>query len=265
MDCYRIHLAAWVFITDNFIGAAMIIINADDWGRSRTETNAALSCYRKGRITSVSAMVFMEDSDRAADLAKETGIDVGLHLNLTQSFSGEVRVRSLKNYHDRIVRYLSFNKYAFLIYNPVLRNEFKYVYQAQFDEFVRLYGKPPTHIDGHHHQHLGTNMLLDRVIPAGEKVRRNFYFWPGEKGLLNRTYRRMGDLTLTRRYRTTDYFFALSQCIKNDRMNRVTELARTANVEIMTHPANAIEHAYLMSDDYLATLGRLEKGTYLGL
>ena len=242
----------------------MIIINADDWGRSRTETDAALSCYKNGRITSVSAMVFMEDSDRAADLAKETGIDVGLHLNLTQNFSGEVHVRPLREYHDHIIRYLTSNKYAFLIYNPALRKAFQYVCQAQFDQFMRLYGKPPSHIDGHHHQHLCANMLLDRVIPTGEKekVRRNFYFWPDEKGLMNRTYRRLVDLLLARRYRLTDYFFALSQCLQNDRLARVMELARMATVEIMTHPENAIEHAYLMSDHYLATLGRLEKGTY---
>jgi len=61
----------------------MLIINADDWGRSRTETDAALQCYEKGRITSASAMVFMEDSERAADIAKENQVDVGLHLNFS--------------------------------------------------------------------------------------------------------------------------------------------------------------------------------------
>jgi predicted glycoside hydrolase/deacetylase ChbG (UPF0249 family) len=55
----------------------MIIVNADDWGRSPLETDAALACYRDERITSVSAMVFMEDSVRASELAKEAGIDPG--------------------------------------------------------------------------------------------------------------------------------------------------------------------------------------------
>lgn len=59
----------------------MIIVNADDWGSSPIETNAALACYREERISSVSAMVFMEDSVRASALAKETGIDTGLHIN----------------------------------------------------------------------------------------------------------------------------------------------------------------------------------------
>jgi predicted glycoside hydrolase/deacetylase ChbG (UPF0249 family) len=49
----------------------MLIINADDWGRSVAETDAALRCYREGRITSVNAMVFMQDSERAARLTKD--------------------------------------------------------------------------------------------------------------------------------------------------------------------------------------------------
>ena len=48
----------------------MLIINADDWGRSVAETDAALKCCKGGRITSLSAMAFMEDSERAADLGQ---------------------------------------------------------------------------------------------------------------------------------------------------------------------------------------------------
>ena len=65
----------------------MLIINADDLGRSRAETDAALRCYKAGRITSVSAMVFMSDSERAAEVARENELDVGLHLNFGEPFT----------------------------------------------------------------------------------------------------------------------------------------------------------------------------------
>jgi predicted glycoside hydrolase/deacetylase ChbG (UPF0249 family) len=240
----------------------MIIVNADDWGRTRAETEAALACYRQGRITSATAMVFMEDSERAAELAGDAGIDLGLHLNLTQRFSGRVSNGLLQEYHDRIVRFLNSSKYTFLNYNPLLRKQFQYVYQAQMDEFLRLYGKPPSHVDGHHHQHLCANMLLDRVIPTGEKVRGSFYFWPGEKNPVNRAYRRLVNLSLARRYRVPQFFFALSHCLKQDRLNRVAALAETVVVEIMTHPVNANERAYLMGDEFAARLHGIEKGTY---
>jgi predicted glycoside hydrolase/deacetylase ChbG (UPF0249 family) len=236
----------------------MLIVNADDWGRTRTETDVALSLYRQGRITSVSAMVFMEDSHRAADIAKDEGIDAGLHLNFSQGFTGRVPGGPLRKCHDRIARFLSISKYALIFYNPGLRQEFLYDYQAQLEEFHRLYGRAPSHFDGHQHMHLCTNMLLNRVISPGEKVRRNFSFWPGEKDFLNRSYRHAVDMWLARRYRLTDFFFALSQCLDIGRRKRIGKLAKNAAVELMTHPIKPKEYAFLMSDEYLAMIGNGE-------
>jgi predicted glycoside hydrolase/deacetylase ChbG (UPF0249 family) len=243
----------------------MIIVNADDLGRSPPETDAALACYEHGRITSATAMVFMEDSRRAAAIANDRGIDVGLHVNLTQRFTGAVTSGALRERHDRVARFLNAGKYAFLVYNPALRDDFRYVYQAQLEEFARLFGRSPSHIDGHHHQHLCSNMLLDRIIADGEKVRRSFHFWPDEKGLPNRVYRRTVDKLLAKRCTVTDYFFALGQCMSAQRRARVVEVARTASVEIMTHPNEAAERAFLLSDDFQSTFGTLEMGTYASL
>jgi predicted glycoside hydrolase/deacetylase ChbG (UPF0249 family) len=243
----------------------VIIVNADDWGRSSAETDAALACYKAGRITSASAMVFMADSARASEIAREAGIDVGLHINLTQRFSGEVRPGAAVDHLDRIAGFLSAHRYAPLLYNPFLRSQFRYLFQAQVDEFVRLYGRPPSHLDGHHHQHLCANMLVDGVIPAGARVRRSFHFWPGEKPLLNRAYRGFVNGWLARRYRGTDFFFALTHCLGGDRMARVAKLARTTTVEVMTHPVAPVERGYLMSHRYLSAIDGLERGTHLSL
>jgi len=243
----------------------MIIVNADDWGRTRAETDVALFCYKERRITSVSAMVFMEDSSRAADLAKNTGLDIGLHLNLSQRFTGDTQARLLREYHNRIVRFLTFNKYTLLVYNPALREQFRYVYQAQVEEFLRLYGQPPSHINGHHHMHLCTNILVDRIIPKNEKIRRNFSFFPGEKDIFNRIYRRLVDRWLSKRYFVTDYFFALSGLLDIDRMLNAFKLAKNSTVEIETHPVDSKEYAFLMSDEYLTMLNSLEKGTYASI
>jgi chitin disaccharide deacetylase len=242
----------------------MIIINADDWGRSIAETDKALSCYKEGRITSASAMVFMEDSTRAAILAKDAGIDVGLHLNFDQQFTGRGYNGNdlLQKCHDRIVSYMGFNKYAFLFYNPILRKQFRFVYQAQFKEFFHLYGKPPSHIDGHHHMHLCSNMVFSCVISKHEKIRRNFSFRSGEKSFINRMYRSIVDRWLCSRYFMTHYFFSLSHIIQNNSMSRIVDLANAANVEIMTHPANLKEYSYLMSNEYLMLLNKGKKGTY---
>ena len=240
----------------------MLIINADDWGRSVAETDAALGCYKRGRITSVSAMVFMEDSERAAELAKENELDVGLHLNFTDKFTTNQYPQALGNYHNEIVRFLRGNKYSQLLYNPFLRRDFAYSYEAQVEEFARLYTKPPSHIDGHHHMHLCANFLLSNTIPAGAKLRRNFSFWPGEKSVLNRTYRWLVDRWLARRYCLPDYFFDLTQCIEAKKLDRVAALAKSSNVELMTHPIVNEEEEYLMSDELKVILQRLKIGGY---
>jgi predicted glycoside hydrolase/deacetylase ChbG (UPF0249 family) len=240
----------------------MLIINADDWGRSVAETDAALRCYKERRITSVSAMVFMEDSERAAELANNNDLDIGLHLNFSEEFTDGRCPRRLRDNHRGIVRFLRRNKYLQLLYNPFLRREFSSSYAAQAGEFVRLFGKPPSHIDGHHHMHLCANVLLSNMIPAGTKMRRHFSFWPNEKSVLNRTYRGVADYWLGRRYRLPDYFFDLSYCIEQKKLDRVAALARSSNVELMTHPIANGEEEYLMSNEFCGVLQRLELGSY---
>jgi chitin disaccharide deacetylase len=240
----------------------MLIVNADDFGRSAAETDAAFRCYQEGRITSVSAMVFMEDSERASELAKDTQLDVGLHLNFAEALTGKNYPAELGEYHRRIVRYLMGNKYAQLLYNPVLRKEFASSYQAQAREFARLFGKAPSHVDGHHHMHLCGNLVFSKIIPAGTRMRRNFSFWPGEKSRLNRTYRAFVDGWLSRRYKLADYFFDLSQSIRERKLDRVMALAKSSKVELMTHPIVRMESDFLMSDQFQAMLQRVEAGGY---
>jgi predicted glycoside hydrolase/deacetylase ChbG (UPF0249 family) len=240
----------------------MMIINADDWGRSVEETDAALACYAQRRITSVSAMVFMVDSERAAKIAQERGIPTGLHINFNEPFSATVRDDRLRQDHFRIMRFLNRHRFALLLYNPFLRESFRYVFQAQVGEFLRLYGKRPTHFDGHQHMHLCLNMLGAAIIPRGEKVRRSFSFQPGEKGLVNRCYRASVDRWLGARHRLTDYFFALSQQLAEERFARVCRLALEADVELMTHPAIPREQVFLNSDQCFEALRTTPTGSY---
>ena len=70
---------ALVCPSDRHSQSGALVINADDWGRDRDTTDHTLECIRAGSVSSVSAMVFMEDSEGAAARAREQGIDAGLH------------------------------------------------------------------------------------------------------------------------------------------------------------------------------------------
>jgi predicted glycoside hydrolase/deacetylase ChbG (UPF0249 family) len=207
-------------------------------------------------------MVFMTDSERAAELALSSGIDVGLHVNLSEPFSGEGVPLRLRDCQEQICRFLNASKYALLLYDPSLAGAFRHVFRAQHEEFVRLFGREPSHIDGHQHMHLSTNMLVGRILPQGAKVRRNFSFGPGEKGFVNRWYRSAVDKILARRHRLTDHFFALSSNLTFDRLARLTALAQSSTVELMSHPHRAEEFAVLMSDAYGEAVSAVKFGSF---
>jgi predicted glycoside hydrolase/deacetylase ChbG (UPF0249 family) len=240
----------------------MLIVNADDYGGWKSATDAALACFAARRILSATAMVFMEDSERAANLAADTSLDIGLHINFNQPFTGRHCPPAVTTAHHRVCGFLRCNKYAQLVYHPSLRTAFRTVFQAQLAEFERLYGRAPSHFDGHQHMHLCANSLLGGVLPAGCRVRRSFSFWPGEKSFWNRAYRRWVDARLARRHVVTDYFFSLARCLDGSRLAQVAELARTTRVELMTHPEKRAEQACLLSESFGAQIGALSMGTY---
>lgn len=243
----------------------MLIINADDWGRDSAATDTALICHQNGRISSVTGMVFMADSLRAAEVANSAGMDVGLHINFTEKFNDGACPAHVLNHQLKIRRFLKASKYALLLYNPFLISGFRCVFDAQLKEFTRIYGRAPSHFDGHQHMHLGTNMLIQKIIPAGKKVRRSFSFQSGEKSFFNRTYRRVVDRSLARRHRLTDSFFALAQHLDHVSLQPVLDLARKSNVEIMTHTWNRPEYDLLMSDAFPRLSAGIEIGSYARL
>lgn len=243
----------------------MLIINADDFGKSATVSNNILSCFKNGRITSASAMVFMEDSERAAGVGLAQGLEVGLHLNLDERFTGKVPQGPLLGYQERIATFLTGTWYNQILYNPFLWKEFDYVYKAQYEEFVRLYGRRPSHINGHHHRHLCSNILLGKSISAGEKVRRSFTFRHGEKSLANRLYRRLVDVVVERRFVTTDMFFAAVPAEPIEALCEKVQFAFRHVVELMVHASTDADMGYLMNQSFADTIAGAPRGTYRDL
>jgi predicted glycoside hydrolase/deacetylase ChbG (UPF0249 family) len=240
----------------------MLIINADDWGGNWVSTYNSALCFKQNRITSASAMVFMEYSPRAAELALGIGLNTGLHLNFTLEFNGDCVSTKLLERQQRIASFMRRGNYFLLLYNPLLKRDFEYVYNAQYDEYLRLYNNKPTHNDGHHHMHLCTNMLINGLIPKGSKVRRSFTFSAGEKNFFNRFYRCIVDTVLSRRYICTDCFFSISHHKNIESLRKIVNLAKFKNVELGVHPEIQGEFDYLMSDEYLQVIVDAERKSY---
>lgn len=233
----------------------VLIINADDWGRDREATDRTLACVVRRAVSSVSAMMFMEDSERGAQLALGAGVDAGLHLNLTTPFSATGVPASLLRHHEKVVGYLTRHRLAQVLFHPGLQRSFQYVVSAQLDEFRRLYQKDPDRVDGHHHMHLCANVLLPGLLPKGTIARRNFSFRPGQKSLFNRLYRSGMDSILARRHRLTDFFFSLPPLEPPSRLEQIFSLARRYVVEVETHPINSDEYRFLADGGLFARTG----------
>lgn len=236
---------------------AAVIVNADDWGADVATTNRILDCIQQGVVSSASAMVFTSDAARAADLAREHNIDTGLHLNLTTPFSASGVPSPLLGHQQKLARALRSHRFAPAFYHPLLASSFDYVIKQQLEEYARLYGAPPARIDGHHHMHLSTNVLLRKLLPARTIVRRNFTFRAHEKVAINRLYRGLQDRVLDRRHWTTDYFFNLVPLDKG-RLKTILELARHASVELEVHPGRIEEYEFLMNRQLFACTENLE-------
>ena len=239
-------------------GGGVLIVNADDWGQDRKTTDQILDCVLRGAVSSVSAMAFMSDSERAAEVAKEQGVDAGLHVNFTTPFSGAGVPAALQEHLRRVATFLRRNRFARVLYHPGLANSFEYVVRAQREEFARLYGSEPARLDGHHHMHLCANVLAAKLLPAGAIVRRNFSFLAGEKGICNRLYRRAVDGSLARRHQITDFYFSIQPLDPPAHLVRKCSLASKFSVEMGVHPYQPEEYRFLADGDIFRYTGGVQ-------
>jgi len=241
----RVNARSWAY--------RMLIINADDWGYDEHTTRRILTCVEGGSISSVSAMVFMEDSERAAALARDRGIDAGLHLNLDTPFTKVPVTSNLREHQARLACFLH-SQFSRPFFHPGLVRSFEYVVSSQLAEYDRLYGTPPRRIDGHHHLHLAANVLFGGLLPLGTILRPHFSREPGEKRIRNSIFRCYAKLMLARSHRTVDCLFALPP-LEPKRLLRIFSRSRQIAVEVEAHPANPVEFEFLTGGALFRLLG----------
>jgi len=231
----------------------MLIINADDWGYDAHTTRRILTCVEGGSISSVSAMVFMEDSQRAAAVAQDRGIDAGLHLNLDTPFSKVPITSKLREHQARLARFLR-SPFSRPFFHPRLVRSFEYVVSSQLSEYDRLYGAPPRRIDGHHHMHLAANVLFGGLLPLDTVLRPHFSREPGEKRVRNSIFRCYAKLMLAKSHRTVDGLFALPP-LEPKRLLQIFSRSRQTTIEVETHPTNLPEFEFLTGGSLFRLLG----------
>ena len=128
-----------------------LIINADDFGISRSVNNGIFEAAQAGGITSTSLMVNLPDSADAVARARQcTRISVGLHFNLTVG-GALTGPSSLTQGHTAEFYPLS-RLLAAAALGMIDENDIERECLAQIDRMTRA-GFPPTHFDSHRHVH----------------------------------------------------------------------------------------------------------------
>ncbi|MBI3801986.1 MAG: ChbG/HpnK family deacetylase [Deltaproteobacteria bacterium] len=109
--------------------AKYLIVNADDFGYAQGVNRGIIAAHEQGVVLSTSLMVDMPYTAEAVGLArKHPGLGVGLHFVATDTNGPIVDLFDVA----AIARELG----------------------RQYDRFCDLLGRPPTHLDSHHHVHM---------------------------------------------------------------------------------------------------------------
>jgi chitin disaccharide deacetylase len=245
-----------------------LIVNADDLGLGTEDTDAILSCWSRGSITSATAMVWMQDSIRALELARAAELPVGLHLNLIEPFSAPDVPEDQAVTQRRVIDRLRSGRRERYLYHPRWAPDFERCIAAQLSRFVELYGRAPTHVDGHQHMHLVPNALLSRALGPVERCRRPVNRTREESRASRRVARAMLARAVRLRFTTTDRCFsirALDPALGGTGVADKLASARRESVEVYLHPGWEDEFAVLDSPAWLAALAEYPVGSYLDL
>jgi predicted glycoside hydrolase/deacetylase ChbG (UPF0249 family) len=243
----------------------LLIVNADDWGYDEETTKAIADCHTAGGVTSTTAMMFMRGSKPAASLARENPrLGIGLHLNLIEEYSDLSTPEEIRARQRRLVGYFRKQRLRRWLYDPLVRRDVNSIIADQLRCFVDLYGRPPTHIDGHHHCHQSANVVLSGAVPPGTKIRNALSDTHRAKGIMG-TLRLARRKLVSRRLPSTDYFFSIATVwptLEGPPPMEELALARRASVEVMVHPSFPSERSPLQSAEWVDTLRDFQTGTF---
>lgn len=243
----------------------LVIVNADDWGYDEPTNDAIQVCFEAGGLTSTTAMMFMRGTEEAASLARRhPRLGIGLHLNLVEEYSDPRVPAPVRDRQSRLVEYSRLLRLRRWVYDPSARHRINRVIADQYQRFVDLYGRMPTHLDGHHHCHLAANVLLSPAVPAGSKV-RNALEDKHRPNPVTDGLRWLRSRMIERRFTTTDRFASVETVWPALGGVPPLELLRPApgtSLEIMVHPSFPHEYGPLQEPEWARALRALGAGTY---
>lgn len=127
-----------------------LIINADDFGFSKSINNGIIDAYKEGLISSTTIMINMPYACDAISKWKENSLlGIGLHINLTQGSPISDDVKSLVDENNAFHKHRKIENQEITVTYEDAYKEIK----AQIEKLLSFDVKPD-HLDYHHNIHL---------------------------------------------------------------------------------------------------------------
>ncbi|OVZ91409.1 chitooligosaccharide deacetylase [Yersinia frederiksenii] len=206
----------------------LLIVNADDFGLCKGQSFGIIEAFRNGIVSSTTAMMNCAAIYHAAELSKQNpDLPVGMHFVLTYG-KPLTAMPSLVDANGELGKWLWQRAEA----GELNLNEIAQELAAQFDKFVAVFGRLPTHIDSHHHVH-----MLPQIYPLIESFAR-------EKGVALRIDRNevQQQGILLNKPRSTEWFDAgfYGEQLSEQSFLQLLDHADQQGInslEVMCHPA----------------------------
>lgn len=207
----------------------LLIVNADDLGRTPGVNAGIFEAHRRGLVTSATLMVgYPAAAAAAAEWAGHPGLGVGLHVTLTGGGAPLLPPESVRSLVDEEGR-LPHRPEGLARAHP---DEVLAEVRAQLRRFRELTGRSPTHLDSHHHAH-----RLPVVLEAVVTVAR-------EEGLpVRNASAGVGERLQAAGIATTDAFVErfFGAEVRPDVLREILGAVGPGVTELMCHPARVDE------------------------
>lgn len=239
-----------------------LIVNADDFGKSREVNEAICEAFEKGIIDRTTLMTNMPNAKEAMELAKEKEFSdkIGIHLNLTSGrpltkdmSADPVMCNSSGEFSADFARSL---KTRFFLPAKTRRNVEAEI-RAQFDRYKEL-GGTLWHVDSHHHVHTDPSIWRElkkvmRDYPVTSvRLSRNMY---RGGNILMRIYKALFNASVKRFCRIRPDYFGSAEDY-GQYLAVHPGFAEDHKIEIMVHPVYDADHG--LADAYKGGLRRFE-------
>lgn len=252
-----------------------VVVTADDFGIGLQTSRGIIQAHLAGPVTTTSMMVITREHAQASVGLLEAAprLDVGLHIVLTACGHPPLKAAKNSGLVDRAGNFLGNGRlWLAALSGRLNKDAVAEEIAAQAELFRRMVGRPPTHVDAHHHAHqLPTirQALIDVIGRGNLPPMTRTTIEP--RGMLARVAsvrsKRLAANSMGKRarrafegkgIRSNDFFFGMLGAgdlrLQFPWRNYLENLPRDGIVEWVVHPGLA-DQTLLGRDDY--RLGRV--------